>query len=74
MSTSHNPAPLDWNYPFYKAEHFLSSAIKPMFFLFYVFSHLNSYVTVDPILCDCLLERSEYQEIGSLKWDDLFSR
>ncbi|XP_033982599.1 eukaryotic translation initiation factor 2D [Trematomus bernacchii] len=34
----------------------------------------KNYVTVDPILCDCLLERSEYQEIGSLKWDDLFSR
>lgn len=35
---------------------------------------LRSYVTVDPTLCDCLLEKSEYQEVASLKWDDLFSR
>ncbi|KAL6119125.1 eif2d [Pungitius sinensis] len=34
----------------------------------------KNYVTVDPTLCDCLLERSEYQEVQSLKWDDLFGR
>uniref|UniRef100_A0A4W6EJ44 Eukaryotic translation initiation factor 2D n=1 Tax=Lates calcarifer TaxID=8187 RepID=A0A4W6EJ44_LATCA len=34
----------------------------------------DSYVTINPTLCDCLLEKSEYQEIESLKWDDLFSR
>ncbi|KAL7884271.1 hypothetical protein AOLI_G00070410 [Acnodon oligacanthus] len=34
----------------------------------------KSYVKVNPVLCDCLLEKSEYQEIEVLKWDDLFSR
>lgn len=34
----------------------------------------KNYVTINPTLCDCLLEKSEYQEIESLKWDDLFSR
>lgn len=34
----------------------------------------KNYVTINPILCDCLLEKSEYQEIEFLKWDDLFSR
>ncbi|XP_026189443.1 eukaryotic translation initiation factor 2D isoform X1 [Mastacembelus armatus] len=34
----------------------------------------DSHVTVNPTLCDCLLEKSEYQEVVSLKWDDLFSR
>uniref|UniRef100_A0A7N8Y5X8 Eukaryotic translation initiation factor 2D n=1 Tax=Mastacembelus armatus TaxID=205130 RepID=A0A7N8Y5X8_9TELE len=34
----------------------------------------KNHVTVNPTLCDCLLEKSEYQEVVSLKWDDLFSR
>ncbi|XP_068585885.1 eukaryotic translation initiation factor 2D [Cebidichthys violaceus] len=34
----------------------------------------KNYVTIDPTLCDCLLEKHEYQEVESLKWDDLFSR
>lgn len=34
----------------------------------------SSYVTINPTLCDCLLEKSEYQEVDALKWDDLFSR
>ncbi|KAF7695022.1 eukaryotic translation initiation factor 2D [Silurus meridionalis] len=34
----------------------------------------KSYVNISPVLCDCLLEKSEYQEVGTLKWDDLFSR
>ncbi|XP_060787443.1 eukaryotic translation initiation factor 2D isoform X2 [Neoarius graeffei] len=34
----------------------------------------KSYVNIDPVLCDCLLEKSEYQEVEVLKWDDLFSR
>ncbi|KAF4070573.1 hypothetical protein AMELA_G00286890 [Ameiurus melas] len=34
----------------------------------------KSYVNINPVLCDCLLEKSEYQEIMVLKWDDLFSR
>ncbi|XP_061113276.1 eukaryotic translation initiation factor 2D [Conger conger] len=34
----------------------------------------KNYVTINPILCDCLLEKSEYQEVEKLKWDDLFSR
>uniref|UniRef100_A0A674PQB5 Eukaryotic translation initiation factor 2D n=1 Tax=Takifugu rubripes TaxID=31033 RepID=A0A674PQB5_TAKRU len=32
------------------------------------------YVSINPTLCDCLLEKSEFQEVDSLKWDDLFSR
>uniref|UniRef100_A0A3P8SVB3 Eukaryotic translation initiation factor 2D n=1 Tax=Amphiprion percula TaxID=161767 RepID=A0A3P8SVB3_AMPPE len=31
----------------------------------------KNYVTINPTLCDCLLEKSEYQEVQSLKWDDL---
>ncbi|KAG7332161.1 hypothetical protein KOW79_003995 [Hemibagrus wyckioides] len=34
----------------------------------------KSYVNINPVLCDCLLEKSEYQELEVLKWDDLFSR
>ncbi|XP_041654247.1 eukaryotic translation initiation factor 2D [Cheilinus undulatus] len=34
----------------------------------------KNYVTINPTLCDCLLEKSEYQEVELLKWDDLFSR
>ncbi|XP_066559383.1 eukaryotic translation initiation factor 2D isoform X2 [Amia ocellicauda] len=34
----------------------------------------KNYVTVDPALCDCLLDRAEYQEVARLQWDDLFSR
>nr|XP_019951500.1 PREDICTED: eukaryotic translation initiation factor 2D [Paralichthys olivaceus] len=34
----------------------------------------KNYVTINPTLCDCLLEKSEYHEVESLKWDDLFSR
>ncbi|XP_059188695.1 eukaryotic translation initiation factor 2D [Centropristis striata] len=34
----------------------------------------KNYVNINPILCDCLLEKSEYQEVEALKWDDLFSR
>ncbi|XP_072537162.1 eukaryotic translation initiation factor 2D isoform X2 [Salminus brasiliensis] len=34
----------------------------------------KSYVKINPVLCDCLLEKSEYQEVEVLKWDDLFSR
>uniref|UniRef100_H3DKM1 Eukaryotic translation initiation factor 2D n=1 Tax=Tetraodon nigroviridis TaxID=99883 RepID=H3DKM1_TETNG len=34
----------------------------------------KNYVTINPTLCDCLLEKSEFQEVDSLKWDDLFSR
>lgn len=34
----------------------------------------TSYVNINPTLCDCLLDKSEYQEVEYLKWDDLFSR
>ncbi|XP_076847654.1 eukaryotic translation initiation factor 2D [Brachyhypopomus gauderio] len=34
----------------------------------------KSYVNINPVLCDCLLEKSEYQDVEVLKWDDLFSR
>ncbi|XP_043102065.1 eukaryotic translation initiation factor 2D [Puntigrus tetrazona] len=34
----------------------------------------KNYVNINPTLCDCLLEKSEYQEVEKLKWDDLFSR
>lgn len=34
----------------------------------------KNYVIINPTLCDCLLEKSEYQEVEILKWDDLFSR
>ncbi|KAK3540250.1 hypothetical protein QTP70_028443 [Hemibagrus guttatus] len=34
----------------------------------------RSYVKISPVLCDCLLDKSEYQEVEVLKWDDLFSR
>ncbi|XDV48645.1 hypothetical protein PO909_018032 [Leuciscus waleckii] len=34
----------------------------------------KNYVNINPTLCDCLLEKSEYHEVETLKWDDLFSR
>lgn len=33
-----------------------------------------SFVKVNAILCDCLLDKSEQDEISNLKWDDLLSR
>ncbi|KAL8179072.1 UNVERIFIED_CONTAM: Eukaryotic translation initiation factor 2D [Gekko kuhli] len=34
----------------------------------------KNFVKVNPILCDCLLNKSEQDEISKLKWDDLLSR
>ncbi|XP_054836605.1 eukaryotic translation initiation factor 2D [Eublepharis macularius] len=34
----------------------------------------KNFVKVNPVLCDCLLNKSEQDEISALKWDDLFSR
>ncbi|XP_008317640.1 eukaryotic translation initiation factor 2D [Cynoglossus semilaevis] len=34
----------------------------------------KNYVIVNPVLCDCLLEKSEFSEVEVLKWEDLFSR
>ncbi|XP_067388019.1 eukaryotic translation initiation factor 2D isoform X1 [Emydura macquarii macquarii] len=34
----------------------------------------KNFVKVNPILCDCLLDKSEHDEILKLKWDDLLSR
>uniref|UniRef100_A0A3Q2XQQ8 Eukaryotic translation initiation factor 2D n=1 Tax=Hippocampus comes TaxID=109280 RepID=A0A3Q2XQQ8_HIPCM len=34
----------------------------------------KNYVRINPTLCDCLLDKSEYQDIEILKWDELFSR
>lgn len=34
----------------------------------------KNFVTINPALCDCLLDKYEYQEVEKLKWDDLFSR
>ncbi|KAJ7331729.1 hypothetical protein JRQ81_013909 [Phrynocephalus forsythii] len=34
----------------------------------------KNFVKVNPILCDCLLNKSEQNEVLRLKWDDLFSR
>ncbi|KAK7884893.1 hypothetical protein WMY93_028016 [Mugilogobius chulae] len=34
----------------------------------------KNFVMINPTLCDCLLEKTEYQEVESIKWDDLFSR
>ncbi|XP_006000441.1 eukaryotic translation initiation factor 2D isoform X2 [Latimeria chalumnae] len=33
----------------------------------------KNFVTINPILCDCVLDKSEHSEITSLKWDDLFA-
>lgn len=33
-----------------------------------------SFVKVNAILCDCLLDKSEQDEISHLKWDELLSR
>ncbi|CAM5119230.1 unnamed protein product [Natator depressus] len=34
----------------------------------------KNFVKVNPILCDCLLDKWEQDEISKLKWDDLLSR
>lgn len=34
----------------------------------------KNYIMVNTTLCDCLLDKSEYHEVESIKWDDLFSR
>uniref|UniRef100_A0A670I9J1 Eukaryotic translation initiation factor 2D n=1 Tax=Podarcis muralis TaxID=64176 RepID=A0A670I9J1_PODMU len=33
-----------------------------------------NFIKVDPILCDCLLDKSEQDEISKLTWDNLLSR
>uniref|UniRef100_A0A8C1RWA2 Eukaryotic translation initiation factor 2D n=1 Tax=Cyprinus carpio TaxID=7962 RepID=A0A8C1RWA2_CYPCA len=47
----------------------IESALMTSSLLFFI-----SYVIINPTLCDCLLEKSEYQEVEKLKWDELFSR
>ncbi|XP_061634628.1 eukaryotic translation initiation factor 2D isoform X1 [Phyllopteryx taeniolatus] len=39
-----------------------------------VYENNKNYVRINPTLCDCLLEKSEYQDIQTLNWDDLFTR
>ncbi|XP_066481507.1 eukaryotic translation initiation factor 2D [Tiliqua scincoides] len=34
----------------------------------------KNFVKVNPVLCDCLLNKLEQHEISKLKWDDLVSR
>ncbi|XP_067913387.1 eukaryotic translation initiation factor 2D isoform X2 [Heterodontus francisci] len=34
----------------------------------------KNYVTINPTLCDCILEKSEHHAITKLTWDDLFTR
>ncbi|CAH2220950.1 eukaryotic translation initiation factor 2D [Pelobates cultripes] len=34
----------------------------------------KNFVKVNPILCDCLLDKSEYNDVTFLKWDDLLTR
>ncbi|NXG64440.1 EIF2D factor, partial [Hemiprocne comata] len=34
----------------------------------------KNFVKVNAILCDCLLDKSEQDEVSNLPWDDLFSR
>ncbi|XP_053249349.1 eukaryotic translation initiation factor 2D isoform X2 [Podarcis raffonei] len=34
----------------------------------------KNFIKVDPILCDCLLDKSEQDEISKLTWDNLLSR
>ncbi|XP_074019419.1 eukaryotic translation initiation factor 2D isoform X2 [Numenius arquata] len=34
----------------------------------------KNFVKVNAVLCDCLLDKSEQDEISNLKWDDLLSR
>ncbi|XP_012690440.2 eukaryotic translation initiation factor 2D [Clupea harengus] len=34
----------------------------------------QNFVSINPALCDCLLEKSEYHEVSKLKWDELFTR
>ncbi|XP_075709817.1 eukaryotic translation initiation factor 2D isoform X2 [Rhinoderma darwinii] len=34
----------------------------------------KNFVTVNPVICDCLLDKSEHHDITLLKWDDLVTR
>ncbi|KAG8589265.1 hypothetical protein GDO81_006323 [Engystomops pustulosus] len=34
----------------------------------------KNFVTVNPVICDCLLDKSEQHDITLLKWDDLVTR
>uniref|UniRef100_A0AAY5EY37 Eukaryotic translation initiation factor 2D n=1 Tax=Electrophorus electricus TaxID=8005 RepID=A0AAY5EY37_ELEEL len=47
----------------------VTSRLEPLF----QDAHRN-YVSINPVLCDCLLEKSEYQDVELLKWEDLLSR
>ncbi|KAM5181220.1 eukaryotic translation initiation factor 2D isoform 2-T2 [Mantella aurantiaca] len=39
-----------------------------------VHSDNKNFVTVDPVICDCLLDVSERHDLSLLKWDDLVTR
>lgn len=39
-----------------------------------VHSDNKNFVTVDPVICDCLLDASEKHDLLLLKWDDLITR
>ncbi|KAM4795208.1 eukaryotic translation initiation factor 2D [Rhinophrynus dorsalis] len=34
----------------------------------------KNFVKINPVLCDCLLEKNEQNDISFLKWDDLLTR
>ncbi|XP_044142231.1 eukaryotic translation initiation factor 2D [Bufo gargarizans] len=34
----------------------------------------KNFVTVNPVICDCLLDKSEQHDITFLKWDDMVTR
>ncbi|XP_026549650.1 eukaryotic translation initiation factor 2D-like [Notechis scutatus] len=64
----------------YKKGHTLSSSEVRSVIVSYVKANelvdeINkNFVKVNPILCDCLLDKAEQDEISKLKWDDLLSR
>ncbi|XP_070601646.1 eukaryotic translation initiation factor 2D isoform X2 [Erythrolamprus reginae] len=64
----------------YKKGHTLSSSEVRSVIISYVKANElvdeknKNFVKVNPILCDCLLDKAEQHEISKLKWDDLISR
>ncbi|XP_032074770.1 eukaryotic translation initiation factor 2D isoform X1 [Thamnophis elegans] len=64
----------------YKKGHTLSSSEVRSVIISYVKTNElvdevnKNFVKVNPILCDCLLDKAEQNEISKLKWDDLLSR
>eukprot|EP00079_Xenopus_tropicalis_P022271 XP_012814109.1 PREDICTED: eukaryotic translation initiation factor 2D isoform X3 [Xenopus tropicalis] len=69
---------IDWKHP-EKGDLLTHSDVRSIIITYVknnelVDSNNKNFVNINPVLCDCLLEKSEQNDFFSLKWDDLLLR